>query len=96
MAQIAPMALITPIAKSQQPTANSQPPTYHQQHTSNEHVSYTPMSDIDKSADETCPISTSFCPILIRDLALAVITFVTNNEGNDCPQHTFTSKPLQL
>ena len=52
------------------------------------------MSDIDKSADETCPISTSFCPILIRDLALAVITFVTNNEGNDCPQYTFTSKTI--
>ena len=54
------------------------------------------MSDIDKSADETCPISTSFCPILIRDLALAVITFVTNNEGNDCPQYTFTSKTITV
>ena len=54
------------------------------------------MSDVDKSADETCPISTSFCPILIRDLALAVITFVTNNEGNDCPQYTFTSKTITV
>ena len=54
------------------------------------------MSDIDKSADETCPISTSFCPHLIRDLALAVITFVANNEGNDCPQYTFTSKTITV
>ena len=54
------------------------------------------MSDIDKSADETCPISTSFCPHLIRDLALAVITFVANNEGTFCPQYTFTSKTITV
>ena len=54
------------------------------------------MSDIDKSADEICPILISFCPHLIRDLAPAVTTFVTNNEGNDCPQHTFTSKTITV
>ena len=43
------------------------------------------MSYIDKSADEICPILTSFCPHLIRDLALVMPTFVANNEGNDCP-----------